>query len=167
MTKKEYIERYGAEAYEEHKLIVKKRNYERYHNDKQFNIKHKETLRKRYNNDPEFREAHNAKSRTYMKERYNNDSEFRLNKINAAKKYRLRYVKDGRIDLIENYELAKTENFVGWDIHHKLEVNNDYINTVTDLKLMNLYYDRPPEELIWLTNSEHHALHMKMRNLKK
>lgn len=167
MTKNEYIKRYGIEAYEEHKLIVKKRNYERYHNDEQYNTKHKESLKKRYNNDAEYREIHNAKSRTYQKERYNNDLEFRLNKLNASKNARLRYVKDGRIDLIENYELAKADNFKEWHIHHKLEINNDYINTVNDLKLMNLYYERPPEELIWLTNSEHHTLHNKMRNLKK
>ena len=150
MTKNEYIERYGIEAYEEHKLIVKKRNYERYHYDKQYNTKHKESLKKRYNT----------------------DSEYRLNKLNSSKNYRLnhiatKYVKDGRIDLIENYELAKADNFKGWDIHHKLEINDDYINTVNDLKLMNLYYERPPEELIWLTKSDHHTLHIKMQNLKK
>lgn len=141
MTKKEYIKRYGAEWYEMYK-----------------------TKMKEHQNEPEFKEHHKTKRREYHKERYNVDEEYTL-------KYRLRkgrrYVKDGRVDLIENYDLAKADNFKDWDIHHKLEVNNDYINTVNDLKLMNLYYDRPPEELIWLTNSEHHALHMKMRNLKK
>ena len=51
---------------------------------------------------------------------------------------------------IENYELAKADNFKGWECHHKLEIHDDYTNTVNDLKLMNLYYNRPPEELIFL-----------------
>lgn len=60
---------------------------------------------------------------------------------------------------IENYELAKADNFKGWECHHKLEIHEDYTNTVNDLKLMNLYYNRPPEELIFLTTEEHHRLH--------
>lgn len=60
---------------------------------------------------------------------------------------------------IENYDLAKADNFKGWECHHKLEIHDDYTNTVNDLKLMNLYYNRPPEELIFLTTEEHHRLH--------
>ena len=28
------------------------------------------------------------------------------------------------IEDIENYELAKADNFIGWDIHHRLETHN-------------------------------------------
>lgn len=62
---------------------------------------------------------------------------------------------------VENYELAKADNFKGWIMHHKLEIGTDYRNTTYDLKLMNLYYDRPPEELIFLTLREHVSLHKK------
>ena len=60
---------------------------------------------------------------------------------------------------VENYELAKADNFKGWIMHHKLEISTDYRNTVHDLKIMNLYFNRPPEELIFLTLSEHITLH--------
>lgn len=145
MTKKEYIERYGIEAYEAH------------------NAKCRIYSKDRYDNDPEYRESYKTKKR----DRYANDPEYREYRKTKNRERSARYVKDGRIDLIENYELAKADNFNGWHIHHKLELNNDYINSMNDLKLMNLYYDRPPEELIWLTKSEHRTLHIKMRNLKK
>ena len=64
------------------------------------------------------------------------------------------------ISLIENYDKAinSTER---WVIHHKLELRDDYKNTVNDLILMNLYYNRPAEELIFLSNKEHTSLHFK------
>lgn len=62
---------------------------------------------------------------------------------------------------VENYELAKADNFEGWVMHHKLEIGTDYRNTAHDLKMMNLYYNRPPEELIFLTLREHVSLHKK------
>lgn len=62
---------------------------------------------------------------------------------------------------VENYELAKADNFKGWIMHHKLEIGTDYRNSAADLKLMNLYFDRPPEELIFLRLAEHVSLHKK------
>lgn len=84
---------------------------------------------------------------------------------NAYKK--ARYVENGRIDLIENYELALADNFKGWQIHHRLEIRDDYINSIKHLKLMNLYYNRPPEELIWLRHSEHVRIHFKDKKLSE
>ena len=68
-----------------------------------------------------------------------------------------KYCKDD-ISLIENYDKAinSTER---WVIHHKLELRDDYKNTVNDLILMNLYYNRPAEELIFLSNKEHTSYH--------
>ena len=71
------------------------------------------------------------------------------------------------IEKIENYNLAKVDNFVGWDRHHRLETHNsDGVRRLVDLsiaelKALDMYYNRPPEELIWLRNSEHSKLHMK------
>ena len=70
-----------------------------------------------------------------------------------------RYCKD--YENIENYQKAKKDNFKGWDCHHRLETHNsDGIRREVDisykeLKALNLYYHRPPEELIFLPRSEH------------
>jgi hypothetical protein len=64
---------------------------------------------------------------------------------------------------IENYNEAINDKEKVWDCHHRLELREDYINTSGELKLMNLYYDRPPEELIFLTKEKHQALHKNRR----
>ena len=70
------------------------------------------------------------------------------------------YCKDD-ITKIENYELAKADNFKGWEIHHRLELTleGDHARTKEDLIRMNMYYNRPYFELIFLTRSEHRTLH--------
>lgn len=75
-------------------------------------------------------------------------------------KYRLlEYCKE--YQKIENYELAKADNFKGWEIHHRLEITLDgeHAYTKDDLVKMNMYYNRPHFELIFLTRSEHRRLH--------
>lgn len=68
---------------------------------------------------------------------------------------------------IENYERAKADNFVGWECHHRLETHNSdgerrLVNISTaELLALGMYYNRPAEELIFLTSSEHHSLHNK------
>lgn len=66
------------------------------------------------------------------------------------------------ISKIENYELAKADNFKGWDIHHRLE--HELNVTKQDLIDWDIYYDRPADELIYLTRSQHMALHSKLRH---
>ena len=67
---------------------------------------------------------------------------------------------------IENYNLAKEDNFKGWELHHRAEEKLSEAFSDTDIELvkLNLYYYRPPEELIYLTKSEHNRLHRKMFN---
>lgn len=66
---------------------------------------------------------------------------------------------------IENYEKAKADNFIGWDRHHRLETHNSdgerrLVNlTVDELKALDMYYNRPAEELIWLKHDDHKKLH--------
>ena len=73
-----------------------------------------------------------------------------------------RYCKEP--EKIENYEAAAADNFKGWECHHRLETHNsDGIRRDVDishkeLKALGMYYNRPPEELIFLTIKEHHAL---------
>lgn len=68
-------------------------------------------------------------------------------------------------ELIENYSKAIADNSEIWACHHRLETHNsDGERRLVDileseLIALGLYYDRPPEELIFLTQSEHMRLH--------
>lgn len=64
------------------------------------------------------------------------------------------------IPKIENYEEAVASPDI-WHCHHRLEIHDDYGNTVEDLILMNLYFHRPPEELIFLKRNDHLSIHAK------
>ena len=55
---------------------------------------------------------------------------------------------------IENYEAAMSDTTNIWVCHHRLE--SDY--TKNELIELGLYYNRPPEELIFLTDAEHKKL---------
>ena len=57
-------------------------------------------------------------------------------------------------ELIENYEKAIADTTQTWDVHHKME---KYFPQKT-LKAIGWYYDCEPEELIFLTPSEHHKI---------
>ena len=63
------------------------------------------------------------------------------------------------ISLIENYDKAINDKEHIWDCHHKLEIGEGYTNSTEDLKLMNLYFNRPANELIFITHAEHSKLH--------
>lgn len=63
--------------------------------------------------------------------------------------------------LIENYELAKADNFKGWVLHHRLEfdLEGNGVHTPESLNRLGMYYNRPYFELIYLTRSEHNRIH--------
>lgn len=56
---------------------------------------------------------------------------------------------------IENYEKAINDNIQMWELHHKLGLEK----TRKQLIKENLYYNRPPDELIFLPQWEHKHLH--------
>lgn len=58
---------------------------------------------------------------------------------------------------IENYEAAIADTTQTWHCHHRMEE----VFTTEELKRAGWYYDRKPQELIFLTKAEHIALHMK------
>ena len=72
-----------------------------------------------------------------------------------------RYCKD--FENIENYQKAKAENFKGWHCHHRLETHNSDGErrlvdiTQKELKALDMYYNRPASELIFLTTREHNT----------
>ena len=65
------------------------------------------------------------------------------------------------LELVENYEAAKADDFQGWDIHHRLEIQPDGTRvSKQELIDQNLYYRRPASELVFMRHDEHTTLHM-------
>jgi len=65
-------------------------------------------------------------------------------------------------ELIENYDKAIADTTQTWVCHHRLEcIETGGVCNVTSQDLIDwgIYYDRPPEEFIFLTNKEHRQLH--------
>ena len=68
-------------------------------------------------------------------------------------------------EFIENYEKAIADTTQIWECHHRLETHNsDGERRLVDLAkeeliALDVYYDRPASELIFLTGKEHATLH--------
>ena len=75
------------------------------------------------------------------------------------------------IESVENYEAVKKDNFKGWQCHHRLETHNsDGERRPVDISLkelivLDMYYHRPAEELIFMTTLEHKRLHTKGKKM--
>ena len=87
-------------------------------------------------------------------------------------KYRFKYYcKD--YENIENYEKAKADDFKNWEVHHRLETHNSDGErrlvdiTADELKALDMYYNRPADELIFIPIYEHSRLHMKGKHLSE
>ena len=135
MIKKEFIERYGEEAYQR-RLEYRKQHYQQ----------HKEQY-KQYMK--QYKQQHREEIKQYDR---------KYNKMFA-------YCIPEQIEQIENYQFAKKDNFDGWHIHHRLETHNSdgekrLVNlSREELIALDMYYNRPANELIFLTASEHMKLH--------
>ena len=79
-----------------------------------------------------------------------------ITKIKNLKKYCSEYTK------IENYEEA-LKSPLKYDLHHRREISEN--KSASDLIDENLYYHRPPEELVFLEHGEHIRLHTEGKNL--
>lgn len=92
-----------------------------------------------------------------MSKKYEGDIDY--NKHKRLYRYCHKY------SLIENYELAKADNFKGWQCHHRLETHNSDGErrsvdiTHKELQALGMYYNRPAEELIFMTTYDHEMLH--------
>jgi hypothetical protein len=77
------------------------------------------------------------------------------------------------VSLIENYELAKADNFKGWDCHHRLETHNfDGTRRKRDLSkedllALDMYLCRPANELIFMRSKNHREMHNKGRTFSE
>ena len=67
-------------------------------------------------------------------------------------------------ELIENYEIAIVDITQTWQCHHRLETHNSDGQrrlveiSSAELIALDMYYDRPPKELIFMTSSDHICL---------
>ena len=69
------------------------------------------------------------------------------------------------ISLIENFEKAAADTTQVWHIHHRKETDE---NTTRATLIKNgLYYDRPANELIFLTKAKHNSVHFKDKKLSE
>ena len=70
---------------------------------------------------------------------------------------------------IENYDKAIGDTTQTWECHHRLETHTSDGErrlvdlTANELKALDMYYNRPPEEFIFLTKKDHVSLHYKGR----
>lgn len=80
----------------------------------------------------------------------------------------MKFYREGEQHLIENYELAKKDNFKDWDLHHRLEltINGEFAHSCEDLIRLGMYYDRPYFELIYLKHGDHAKLHACTRSIE-
>ena len=68
------------------------------------------------------------------------------------------------LELVENYAAAKADNFAGWCIHHRREIQPDGTRvSAKELIDQGLYFGRPASELIFIRNGEHTTLHHKYK----
>ena len=73
-----------------------------------------------------------------------------ITNINRLEKYCTDYPK------IENYDEA-LKSPLRYDLHHRLEISE--MQSAKDLIFLHLYYNRPPEELVFLEHRKHISLH--------
>ena len=172
MKKAEYIAKFGLEHY----TAIRERA----------KAKEREAIKRRRKTDPEFAEECRRKVREYQHRRYSdpndpwkdrvlqsrrealaNNSELKNRKKKSDRYWHMnRYVKKGDLPLIENYSLALADGFIGWDIHHRLEftINGEVAVNRDTLIRLDMYFNRPYFELIFLKHSDHTRIHMKVRN---
>lgn len=73
----------------------------------------------------------------------------------------------GDFSEIENYEAAVKDTTQVWHCHHRNEIQGDKRYSRIDLMNMRLYWGRPPQEFIFLTEREHKRLHNKGKTVPR
>lgn len=127
----------------------------------QYYLEHKKEILARVK---AWRENNPDKPKEYSKRWKENNHQYNM-KIN--KKTYQAFCVESEWEFIENYTLAKLDNFKGWDCHHKLELHPDCSLRFTKDSLikLDLYYKRPARELIFLKHGEHAKLHLLSRKV--
>ena len=80
--------------------------------------------------------------------------------MKRSQKHNRHYFCSEPLEQIENFKAAEAENFAGWCLHHRLEIQPDGTRmSVQELKDKDLYFHRPASELVFMRNGEHRMLH--------
>ena len=83
------------------------------------------------------------------------------------------FVENKNVEKIENYFLALKDDFREWTVHHRLETHNsdgvlrEIEITPAELKALDMYYNRPADELIFLKRGQHRSIHNFVMNKHK
>lgn len=159
---KEYKKQYG----ETHKEFLKERSAYFRNRDPELT---KQRKRAEYQRNKEHILSYQAKYRAENKkkiaERDKRYRETHLEQIQTQRQLAHWQLICEDVTKVENYEKAKADNFVNWVQHHRLETHNSDGErrlvqiTAEELKVLDMYYNRPAEELIWLTRAEHINIH--------
>ena len=159
---KEYKKQYSAT----HKEFLKERSAYFRNRDSELIKKRKKTEylrnRERYLS---YQKKYRAENKEKIRERDKRYNTTHKEQIKAQKQvaYWQRICED--VTKVENYELAFADNFKNWVMHHRLETHNSDGEkrlvqiTAEELKALDMYYNSPAEELIWLTRAEHINIH--------
>lgn len=160
---RELIKRWDKENPERRKEIDKKHRNSSKH--KEWKAKNKDRInewnRRSYHaNKTERRKKINGRRQVIRAKKLEEEKQ-RLADLGLSVDYRPKSLKhkfcNTTIDKIERFEERMKEPEVRWVIHHKSEIELNM--TSLELRLMNLYYNRPPEELVWMRASDHSRLH--------
>lgn len=160
--KKEYDRTHKQQAHEYKIRYMKTHTDELKISRKKYKTEHKEEIKlkaKIYN------DTHKEQHKKYREEN--------KEKISARKKvyYREQYkvfCRKGEEEKVLHYAEAKADNFKNWVRHHRLETHTSegFLRSVqlskAELIALDMYYDRPAEELIWLKAGEHRIVHGKL-----
>lgn len=160
--KREYDKTHKQQAHDYKQWYMKTHIEELKISRKKYKTEHKKEIKvkaKIYN------DAHKEQHKKYREEN--------KEKISARKKvyYREQYKVFCRKDEEEkvlHYAEAKADNFKNWVRHHRLETHTSegFLRSVqlskAELIALDMYYDRPAEELIWLKAGEHRKVHGKL-----
>ena len=88
--------------------------------------------------------------------------------MKRSQKRNRHYVCSEPLEQIENFKAAEAENFAGWCLHHRLEIQPDGTRmSVQELKDKDLYFHRPASELVFMRREEHISLHRKGRTFSE
>ena len=153
MTKAEMIKRYGIEWYNDFKERCKENNKKRYKNDpeyRDYQISYQNEYHKvRCKNDPEYRDYYVKYSKEYQKERYKNDPEYR----DYFKEYRRTELNSkGKTKM----SIRAKSNYILFDQRHHTKIK--------DYEIHHCFGYEDPSKFIYIPKSLHNKIHQYLRD---
>ena len=109
-----------------------------------------------------YNDTHKEQHKKYMEE--NKEKISARRKVYYREQYKV-FCRKGEEEKVLHYAEAKADNFKGWVRHHRLETHTSdgFLRLVqlskAELIALDMYYERPAEELIWLKAGVHRTVH--------